>query len=165
MPFPLFRKSFLVPISSRVFLNFSSVKFRVSDFIWGPWFTWNWVLCKVKGNNVSLFLHMAIQFCWHHLGRCCLFCYFHCWPHWERLGSMNRDLCMYSWCYSIESQAHFYASALTVCFSFFVIFCFKALLCSIVWNLRWWYLQFLNSSGLCGCPGTYMFNLNLNLNF
>lgn len=62
-------KAFSVPVSSSLFLTFSSIMFIASGLCWGLWYIWNWVLCKMIKMDLFPFHYMQLfiltnTICW-----------------------------------------------------------------------------------------------------
>lgn len=79
-------KAFSVPVSSSLFLPFSSLMFIAFGLCWGLWYIWNWVLCKMIKMDLFPFHYMQLfiltnTICW----RCSLCSNVYLWLLYKKI--------------------------------------------------------------------------------
>ena len=101
---------------------------------WGLWSTWLWALCRVIDMGLFAFFSMQTSnststICWRHFLFPFVWFLVLC-----QISNIPRCVGIYLdlWSYSIDQYVCFYAKPKQFLF---------LLLCNIVWNQNWWYLQ------------------------
>ena len=101
----LFRNFSPVPISSRLFLTFSSISFSVSGFMWSSLIHLDLPLVQGdKNGSIHILLHENCQLCQHHLLKMLSFL------HWMVLAPLSKIKCLGSFL-----SLQFYSIDLPVC--------------------------------------------------
>lgn len=116
-------------------------------------------LCQIQGIRFYLRFLIHLELCLVQSERweLCFIIFAHSYPVWSATFGGDAlflpsftvgltvkdqvDVCMETYVRILDSIPLRHRPIFMPVLWWFVLFCFKALLCSIVWNLRWWYLQ------------------------
>lgn len=130
----LFRKSSPLPVSSRLFPSFSSIRFSVSDFKLR--FLVHLDLSFVHGykyGSICILLYTDIQLDQCHLLK--MRSLFHCMV----LASLSKSKCLYVCGFIPWSLVQFHWSTCLFLYQSHVVFIL--LPCNTAWNQGWWFFQ------------------------
>lgn len=99
----LFRKSFLVPVSTMVFSTYFSWRLRAKGLCWGPLSTGIWFLCIVRDKEpvACLCVNIYIPFDQQHL--LMMLSFLSCLPLWQKPYHYNMCTCK---CYMSPSLSY-----------------------------------------------------------